>query len=254
MLNYLNYSNIIDNSEIKFEKDPNLSDRLLGQCKDVTIARGYYSNGQPSFSAMYDKDNNYRITFYEEGKEPRAKDEFSSDMEDDIAHLPESIKKKYYAAKLAIQKLQTIEKQQTNSSKPKSLAESLKDGVKVSLSPESRLSFAPDIEELRIRKDKEGFLHIVGASKDGGQEVNFSFKDGIISLELTIGKRTRSYNNKFGEFTYRDADASNQTRYRDHDNGKKYAEELAGVMDKLKLEYQQRSNTQTRSAYSPERR
>lgn len=250
----LNYSNIIDNSEIKFEKDSNLSDRLLGQCKDVTTARGYYSNGQLSFFANYDKDNNYSITFYEEGREPRAKEEFFSDMEDDIAYLPESIKKKYHAAKLSIQKLQTIEKQQTNSSKPKSLAESLKDGVKVSLSPESRLSFAPGIEELRISKDKEGVLHIVGASKDGRQSVDFSVKDGIVSLELTNGKRPRSYNNKFGEFTYRYTDTPDQTRYRDYNNGEKYAKEFACVMDKLKVAHQHHSNIQTRPAYSQERR
>ncbi len=254
MLNYLNYSNIIDNSEIKFEKDPNLSDRLLGQCKDVTIARGYYSNGQPSFFAMYDKDNNYKITFYEEGREPRSKDEFFSYMEDDIAHLPESIQKKYRAAKSAIQKLQTIEKQQTNSSKPKSLAEELKDGVKVSLTPESRLSFAPDIEELKIRKDKEGVLHIVGASKNGRQSVDFSVKDGIISLEFTDGEIGRSYNNKFsGSWTYRDTNSTNNTRYLDVD-GEKYAKEFARVMDKLKEAHQHHSNTQTRSAYSRETR
>ena len=247
----LDYNNILNNAkQVKFEKNPDFNDMHFGQRKNVTTVYGYDDKGQLSFFASYDKDNNYRVTSYHGDEEPRIHETFYSD--DEIALLPKGDQKKHHNAKLFIQKLQTLEKQQTNSSHSQSLAESLKDGVNVSLSPESRLSFAPNIEKLNINKDKDGVLHITGASKDGKQSVNFSIKDNIISLELTNEEISRSYNNKFnGSWTYRNTNTLNQSRYRDN-NGEKYAKEFASIMDKLKVAHQQQSNIQQkpRSNYS----
>ncbi len=248
MSSYLNHLN--NAKQVKFEKHHELNDSHFGQCKDVTTIYGYDNNSQLSFFASYDKDNNYRVTFYQGDHEPRLQETFYSDMDDAIALLPKGEQEKHHDAKLFIQKLQTLEKQQTNSSHSQSLAESLKDGVNLNLSQESRLSFAPNIEKLSISKDKDGVLHITGASNDGKQSVNFSKRDDIISFEFTDGEIGRSYNNKFrGSWTYRDTNSTNNTRYLDV-NGEKYVREFASIMDKLKVAYQQRSNTQQKTGMS----
>lgn len=134
---------------------------------------------------------------------------------------------------------QTIENQPSDKSQNQpSLSELMEKGIDVSLSEKSRLSFAPDIENLRVSKDKHGVLHMHGISKDGKQSIDFSAKDGNIQFEMKDEEVARAYNNKLaGKWTWRNLKSPSGTRHFDQ-NGEKYAKEMAAVMDKIKAQYQ----------------
>lgn len=84
-----------------------------------------------------------------------------------------------------------------------------------------------------------------GMSKDGKQRIDFSFKDGIAQFELHNGDIARAYNNKIGgKWTWRDLKSPTGTRYFDN-QGETYSKEVAGIMDKIKAEYQSRQQSNT---------
>lgn len=116
----------------------------------------------------------------------------------------------------------------------------MKKGIDVKLTEQSRLSFAPDIDNLRISKDEEGVLHMAGVSKDGKQQIDFSARDGVMQFELRNNDLARSYNNKIGgKWTWRDLKSSSGTCYLDN-QGETYAKEMAEIMNKVKAQYQVR--------------
>ena len=140
----------------------------------------------------------------------------------------------------ALQQMPPAASAQTNENQP-SLSELIEKGIVVNLSEKSRLSFAPDIENLRVSKDKYGVLHMQGISKDGKQSIDFSVKDGNIQFETKDGEVARSYNNKLaGKWTWRNLKSPSGTRHFDQ-NGEEYAKEMAAVMDKIKRQYQTRA-------------
>ncbi len=140
----------------------------------------------------------------------------------------------------ALQQMPPAASAQTTENQP-SLSELIEKGIDVNLSEKSRLSFAPDIENLRVSKDKYGVLHMQGISKDGKQSIDFSVKDGNIQFETKDGEVARSYNNKLaGKWTWRNLKSPSGTRHFDQ-NGEEYAKEMAAVMDKIKRQYQTRA-------------
>ncbi len=215
-----------------------------GTPEDVTKAWGYDENGELLFSTEYDEDGNFLLSLFE-GKsgEMRKTEDLNSDDLGNPMLSPEK-RQRLEKAKHFIKAL----KEQNNKKEPQqkknpSLNELLSDGISVNLSDKSRLSFAKDIDNLQISKDKNGVLHMFGTSKDGKQQIDFSFKDGVAQFELRNGDVSRSYNNKIGgQWTWRDLKSNTGTRYFDN-NGDAYAKEMAAVMDKVKAQYQARSQT-----------
>ena len=210
-----------------------------GTPEDVTKAWGYDENGKLLFSTEYDKEGNFVLSLFEgkSGEILKTEDLRSDDLENPM--LPLKHRQRVEKAKYFVDEL----KKQENKKEPQkypSLNELLSDGINVKLSDKSRLSFAKDIENIQISKDKDGVLHMSGTSEDGQQRVDFSFKDGIAQLELINGKTSRSYNNKLGgNWTWRDLTSPTGTRYLDGE-GEAYAKELATVMDKFKVQYKNR--------------
>ena len=223
-----------------------------GTSEDVTKAWGYDENGELLFSAEYDTDGNFRLSLLsgKNGELKMCEDLYSDDLGD--ATLSSSRKQKLEKAKQFVGGLKERNKGDKcgKAVKNLSLNELLLKGITVELSDRSRLSFAPDIENLRISKDNNGGLQMSGMSKDGKQRIDFSFKDGIAQFELHNGDIARAYNNKIGgKWTWRDLKSPTGTRYFDN-QGETYAKEMAGIMDKIKAEYQSRQQSNT---YCPDK-
>lgn len=215
-----------------------------GTPEDVTKAWGYDENGELLFSTQYDEDGNFLLSLFEgkSGEMRKTEDFNSDDFENPMISLEKRQKLEKAKHFVATLKAQDNKKEPQQKKNP-SLNELLSDGISVNLSDKSRLSFAKDIDNLQISKDKNGVLHMSGVSKDGKQKIDFSFKDGVAQFELRNGDVSRSYNNKIGgQWTWRDLTSSNGTRYFDN-NGEAYAKEMAAVMDKVKAQYQVRSQT-----------
>lgn len=228
--------------KMEFEQGEDMPGIHHGERGEMTAVRGYDKKGNLLFFSKYNKAGDFRLSLYsDDGKD----DLYSDDLED--LGLSSDRKKKLDKAKKFVDKLKAKQPSKMQEKTP-SLAEQMEKGVDVKLSKESRLSFAPDIENLRISKDKNGVLHMTGASKDGKQRIDFSIRNGNIEFELDDGNTSRSYNNKIGgKFTWRDLKSPTGTRYFDND-GEKYAKEMAAVMDKVKAQH--RSRTQQNSRFS----
>ena len=110
----------------------------------------------------------------------------------------------------------------------------------IKLSQASRLSFAPDIEELQISKGKNDELRITGNSKDGKQHLDFTHLKGKINFTLTTKDFSYSYTNKDGSWIRKDLKSPTGTRYFD-ETGASYTKELALIMNKIKEKRQSRS-------------
>lgn len=200
---------------------------------DMTTVHGYDKNGKLLFFAKYNKSGEFRLSLYSEGN----KEDLYSDELDDIS-LSLFQKKRLADAGKFINKLKT--RQSRGEPEKRSLAELMKKGIDVKLTEQSRLSFAPDIDNLRISKDEEGVLHMAGVSKDGKQQIDFSARDGVMQFELCNNDLARSYNNKIGgKWTWRDLKSSSGTYYLDN-QGETYAKEMAEIMNKVKAQYQVR--------------
>lgn len=230
-----------------------------GEQGEMTTVYGYDKEGKLLFFGKQDAKGNFRLSLYSE-KTGERNDYYSDDLDDPT--LSEGHKKRLGDAKKFIDKAKlssaktqdslqagsAFSKSNVNSAassvskqQPPSLPDLLKQGIKVNLSKESRLSFAPDIESLQIVKDKNGMLRMSGVSEDGKQRIDFSLRDGNIQFELQDGDIARSYNNKMGgKWTWRNLKSSSGTRYIDNE-GENYAKEMAGVMDKLKMQYQSKT-------------
>ena len=212
-----------------------------GEKGEMTSVYGYDKDGKLLFFAKYNKEGDFRLSLY--SHDTQTKEDLYSDEADDVSLSP-GRKKQLSDAKKFVAKLKTMDMQR----KTQSLADVLQKGIKVKLSPESRLSFAPDIEELQISKDENGFLCMSGISKDGKQRIDFTAMNGDISFELHDGDTARSYNNKMrGEFTWRDLKSPGGTRYFDT-SGSAYAKEMAAVMDKVKAQYRNRTQQNIQQA------
>lgn len=210
-----------------------------GTSEDVTKAWGYDEKGNLLFSAEYDENGNFRLSLFENNMDVtrQCEDLYSDDLEN--VTLNQRQKQKLEKAKTFMGYLKAQKSAQKQYHSP-SLNDLLSNGINVDLSDKSRLSFAPDIEKLNISKDKNGVLHMSGVSKDGKQQIDFSFKDGIAQFEFRDGDVARSYNNKIGgKWTWRDLKSPSGTRYSDN-NGEKYAKEMSSIMNKVKTQYQTR--------------
>lgn len=207
--------------------------------EDVTKAWGYDEKGNLLFSTEYDKNGNFRISLFENntGIICQSEDLYSDDLEN--VTLNQGQKQKLEKAKNFVGYLKEQRSSQRQSQNP-SLNDLLLNGISVDLSDKSRLFFAPDIEKLNISKDKNGVLHMSGVSKDGKQQIDFSFKDGIAQFEFRDGEVARSYSNKIGgKWTWRDLKSPSGTRYVDN-YAETYAKEMSVIMNKVKTQYQTR--------------
>jgi len=215
-----------------------------GTPENVTKAHGYDENGELLFSAEYDTDGNFQLSLFSKAdKMQMCEDLYSDDLED--VTLSPNRKQKLEKAKNFIGELKEQNKTRGKGAQQKlpPLDKLLSEGISVELSDKSKLSFAPDIEKLQISKGKDGVLRMSGMSKDGKQRIDFSFKDGVIQFELHNGAVARSYNNKIGgKWSYRDLKSSTGKRYLD-DKGETYAKEMAGIMDKIKIQHQVRQQS-----------
>ena len=206
---------------------------------EVTTVHGYDKDGKLMFYAIYDKNGNFRLSVYEGDHGTRMNENIYSDDVDDIT-LSDYQKKRIAKAAKFIDSLKK-NPQVKQAAKPKSYREVLKEGANLKLSKESRLSFAPDIENLQVKLDDKGRITMEGTSKDGKQSVCFVHDKGSIEMIIKTEKTSRSYNNKMGgKFTWRNLKSPSGTRYFD-DKGENYAKEMARVMDKFKQAHQNKS-------------
>ncbi len=210
--------------------------------------RGYDANGELLFFAIYGENGEFRLDTYEKKADnpTKAHRQFSSDDLDN-PYLPKGDKNNLLQAQNYISGLKTKEpssvapQSQTAPSIP--LGKQLEGGINVTLSEKSRLSFAPDIEQLTIKKEKDGSLHMKGFSADGKQSIDFYVKDNVIDFQLSNNDLKRKYTNKIGgQWCYRDTTNPSMTQYRDNAYGEKCAKEMAAIMDKVKLQHKNRSN------------
>ena len=139
------------------------------------------------------------------------------------------------------QRLSAPKQQSGNIQKP-SLNDTLKKGITVTLSS-VRLSFAPEITTLRIKKDENDTLLISGISKDSKQQIHFEYNQTKIKFELKTEKFARSYQNTpQNKFTYRDLKSPSETRRNNDLTGNTVCSELSAVLDKIKRQYKQNNN------------
>ena len=109
-------------------------------------------------------------------------------------------------------------------------------GMNIKLSPESRLSFAPNIEKVSIKRDEKGVIHIIGNSADGKQSVHFEYGNKNAKIEIINEEMSRSYRCENGtNWSFQDLKSPTGTHmdYR----GIEYAKEFAAIMDKTKATY-----------------
>ena len=97
----------------------------------------------------------------------------------------------------------------------------------VKLSPKSRLSFAPDIEEIQISTDENGVCHISGTSKDKKQSIEFAAINNSIQIAVQNENFSKSFNNRESKWQSRDLKS---TIYNDDETGKIYAKELIDIV------------------------
>ncbi len=137
------------------------------------------------------------------------------------------------APALAQQKTDKTNDAQTSTIFKAQLDKGMKD---IKLPPESRLSFAPNIEKVSIQRDKNGVIHIIGKSADGKQSVHFEYGNKNAKIEIINEEMARSYRCENGtNWSFRDLKSPTGTRYMDN-SGVEYAKEFSGIMEIAKYQ------------------
>ena len=133
--------------------------------------------------------------------------------------------------------------QQITSQQKTSLNDLFQRGITVTLKPGSRLTFAPDIETLQMKKDENNVLQISGISKNAKQQIHFDIRDEVVHFELQTEEFSRSYTNKYqNKFTYRNLKFPSTERHNDDNFGQKVCRELSLIVDKIKKQYKQKTS------------
>lgn len=225
---------------------------------EPVMVRGYGTDGELLFLATYSENGEFKLESYEKKEDSQTKihRQFLSDDLDN-PYLAKGDKNNLQQAQKFVSGLKS--KEPSPAAKPKSqenknipLGKQLETGINVSLSEKSRLSFAPDIDHLTIKKEKDGSLHMSGISQDGKQSIDFFVRDNVIDFYLNDGDSKRKYTNKIGgQWSYRNTASPSMTQYRDNGSGEKCAKEMASIMDKVKIQHQSRSNMNLNNRQTP---